>query len=209
MFMGGSGVPPATFVGMMFLDGGSGSIVLNLSSIPGIQVGDYVFVFSQGGSVSAGYTSITGGGWSQDNYTWPAYTYACSVSHKKLTDLSSVTLSGMSVKTVMVVAYRGASRATRKSIAESVISTLTIPGFVRATDCVGVICSMFDRDNVNLPNFAVPSPWVRRSIQTIAFFRASVADALKRSDYVDGASLTWTTLGTGNARTAMMYELRI
>ena len=209
MFMGGSGVPPATFVGMTFADGGSGSVVLNLSSIPGIQVGDYVFVFSQGGSVTAGYTSITGGGWSQDNYTWPSYNYACSVSHKKLTDLSSVTLSGMAVKTVMVVAYRGASRATRKSITESATSSLTIPGFVRTTDCVGVVSPMFDRDNVSLPNFTVPSPWVRRSILTLGFFRMSIADALKRSDYVDGASLTWTNLGSDFVRTAMMYELRI
>lgn len=204
MFMGGGAtVLHATFVGMAFTT----SNTFSLSLIPGLQVGDYVFLFCQAGA--SDYGKISRPGWSADNYTWPQFNYRSTVFHRQITAIESVTISGMSAQTYMLAAYRGASRASRKSITISSTSTLVAPGFNRAPDCVGVLCSIFDRDNETPANFTVPSPWVRRSIQTVNFFRASVADALPRASYVDGASLTWSSLGLGVARVAMMYEMRL
>jgi hypothetical protein len=213
MFMGGSGLPPALFVGTASqYVAGEGWVALNLAGIAGLQVGDYVLAFTISGP-GASYGVINpASGWSVDNYRWtPGYGYPSTVFHRRLVSLTAPSIYMYGPSGVVLVAYRGASRAARKVISyeDDGNSIHVVPGFVRQNDCVGVVCQIWDRD-VGGTDFTVSSGWTRR-IMAAPFVEAAIADSLPRNAYVDGAPMTWGGLGVDGpyAEVAMMYELRI
>lgn len=213
MFMGASGLPPAVFVGAasQAVPGGVWT-TLNFAGIAGLQIGDYVLAFTIT-SPEPTYGLISpSAGWTTDNYRWtPAYGYPSSVFHRQLASLTAPKVYMPNGSGVIIVAYRGASRASRKVISydDDGNNTHVVPGFVRQNDCVGVVCQIWDRDTDGT-DFTVSAGWTRRAMAQ-PFLETAIADALPRNAYVDGASLTWGGLGIAGpyGQVAMMYELRI
>lgn len=209
MFMGGGGLRPAQFVGShmhgIAIDAGTAQI----AQVPGIAPGDYAFIVCVTNSAS-GYFSTTSPGWAVDNFaSGPGY--RTSVFHKRISDLSNPVISnpGGIVGGAMIFAYRGVGRAARRSVVDdknTASSGLIIPGFVRNTDCVGVVSVAQSRtDGITT---AMPSgDFIRRAIGTPGVFTQTFADALPRPDYVDGGAVSWSALT--NYKVGMLYELRL
>lgn len=213
MFMGGSGIPAATYVGstsQQLPTGPLGDLSqanLNLGAIAGLQIGDYIFAFVQGqGAFTHGNLSPA---WTQDNFTWTSGGWRNSVHHTCLASLTPPRLIAPVGSSVIIAAYRGASRAFRRSVTQDTDgnSTHVVPGVTRETDCVGLVSNIFDADTAT-SGFAVSSGWTKR-IEASSSFRGAVADVLPRNSYADGAALTWSALGTPSTQVAQMYELRV
>ncbi|MET3527270.1 hypothetical protein [Phenylobacterium koreense] len=202
MFMGGS-LGSAQYVGSLFQAIGPSSTI-NLAAA-GAQVGDYAFVSCV--TNTSGYFSAISSGWNVDNFTFGAGYYS-SVFHRRITSLD-VTIAHPFGGGAMIGVYRGASRAARRSVVnDNAIANpvLTIPGFTRNTDCVGVVSMAQSR--LAGQSTAVPSgDFVRRGIDSPDLFTQAFGDALARDDYVDGANVTWNPLT--DYCVGMLYEMRL
>ncbi len=209
MFMGGSGVRPAEYVGAFFQPSvgtpvGS-ALIMN---IPGIAVGDYVFVVCASNS-GGGYFTVADPGWEADNFTFGSG-YRTTVFRRKIDSVHapSIYQSGGSPYGAMMFAYRGPSRAVRRSVLDGPYTgtTLVIPGLARNTDCVGVVSIAQSRVE-GLTTVSPSAGFTRRAIGTPGNFTQTFADALAKADYVDGASVTWSSIT--DYRVGMLYEMRI
>lgn len=209
MFMGAQGIRPAEYVGAFFQHNvGTPVGSALLQNIPGVAVGDYVFVVcaTQSGS---GYFTTSDAGWDVDNITFGSG-YRSTVFRRKIVAVQSLSIYGSGVPYgAMMSAYSGASRAERRTVVNDLdidTNSTTIPGFVRSADCVGVV-SLFASRTEDITT-AVPSgDFVRRGIDTPNHFTLAVGDALPRADYVDGQDVTWSNTGTHVV--GMNYELRV
>lgn len=220
-FMADPGIPRATFVGyatMLAPSGGPPEFTyaqVNIGAIAGAKVGDLCLIFNTGSSGS-NYSRMLSSGWATDNYTWtPGYGYRASVFWKVLDandlGLAQTSIYALQSSGIVIVIYRGATSAVRKVISydDDHDDTHTVPGFTRAANCVGAVCVISDRD-LDALDFGVSAGWTERLNTNVYAFRWDVADALAASDYVDGASIVWTNLGTSGpwAQVAQVYELR-
>lgn len=215
----------ASFVGQQHLDGSiTGTTTLPLAAT-GAQAGDYCLVFTYWQNTDP-YPTITGGsgGWSRDNYTWtPDFGYKNTTLHKKLTalDLSSTVqlantlLSGV-VPMIGIVVYRNPNSAVRRTIYydDNGLTTSSTPGFTKSYTCIGVVAYIVDRDvTVNISAAIAGGVIVERAdFQSgVAFGQASIADALGKTDYPDGATINWTGLANDGpyAQVSQLYELLI
>lgn len=202
MLMGAGGLPPAEFVGS-YIHEVIGTATVGLGMISGLRAGDYVLMFA---STNSSPTQPDIPGWDRENHTWgPGYT--TTTYRRRITSPASFVVSGWAESTLTIVAFRGATRSARRSIAGggSLYTSLTLAGVTRQPDCVGLMSVLSDRQ-AGLDNFTVSSGWTRRAIQTVGNFRMSTADVLPRLSYVDGTSLTWGALG-GNYVGGQLYEL--
>lgn len=223
-FMADTDIPRATFIGYTtaLVPSSDGPdfmfATLAIAAIPGIKVGDFCLVFVTSPSFPryGALASGTAGAWPQDNYVWtPGYGYRTSVFRKVL-DADDIRIGTFGLTyapsaAAVAVVYRGATSAVRKVISQDDDhdDTQTVPGFTRAANCVGVVCAMTDRD-VDATDFGVSVGWTERMNATLSAWRFDIADALAATDYVDGASIVWSNLGTSGpwAQVVQVYELR-
>jgi hypothetical protein len=219
--MGGASVARATFVGYVTatLPASGGidftSVEPAIGAISGIQAGDICLVFVTGQSADHyGSMGSADGAWPQDNYVWtPSYGYRTSVFRKVISaaDLAAnvFSMSYVPSSSVVAVVYRGATSAVRRTISYDADGdgSQTVPGITRAANCVGVICGMTSRDTT-ANNFGVTAGWTERMTLNLSDWRIDIADALGAADYVNGANIVWSNLGT-SSQVAQVFELLI
>lgn len=206
MFMGGSGLPRAKYVGSYFQPSVGTPVGSALfQNIPGLDPEDYVFVVCATNSASA-YFTTPDTGWEVDNFAFGAG-YRTTVFRRKSPTALSIYGSG-SAYGAMMFAYRGVSRVTRRSVLEAPYTSgnIIVPGFARNGDCVGVV-SVAETRAEGLTTVSPSSGFTRRAISTPGNFTQTFADALAKADYVDGASVTWSSIT--DYRVGMLYEMRI
>lgn len=204
MLMAANRPRPAEFVGAALQTIGASPGTINLGAIPGLQVGDYVFLFC---SANSFVNPPDLPGWDRDNVVWGSG-YRMTTYRRRIVSTANVTVLDLADAAVEVAAYRGATRAARRTVATTLgpNPTLSVPGVTRAGDSVGLLSMISDRD-ATTEDFTPSSGWTRRLLGTAGpGMRMSSADALPRASYTDGASMTWS--GTsGGYRAAQLYEL--
>lgn len=201
MFLGAGGLTPSEFVGaaLQTISGSPGTV--NLTAVSDLEEGDYVLLFfSKTGTLNPDDIP----GWERESLVWGSG-YRNITFHRRIASTAPLAVVGLAGAALVIAAYRGASRAARRTVATSLGGPLIVPGVTRAADSVGLVSMISDRD-ADTGDFTPSSGWTRRALGNAGVMRVAEADVLPRASYTDGASMSWANT-SGGYRAVQIYEL--
>lgn len=172
------------------------SQVVSFAGAAAGQLAIIIVNFATSASPPAGWTQVT-------NFTWPTFGYRTCVYYKVLTagDIStgSVTVTGLqTTATCMALFYAGASALASVQTATTTTASLAIPGFTKSVNCKGIVGYCTTRAVASTPG--APGTMTNRIANfATANFKSRADDILTPSNYTNGSTLTYTTVGTTEA----------
>lgn len=181
-----------TFVGALSHIPSTSTSIVPLPA--GTMIGDYVVIFTELDTTSAGSNVIAGGTFTKVARAW---WYNASLHHGVLSTnpASGITMSNLGGPTgmVMVGVWRGASTAgVLRDVGSSATNgpSLVLPGATPPVGFKAVISLLSDRDTDVTP--VVPAGWTPRLQGAGGAFRGAIADMLTTP--YGGTDVTWTGL---------------
>lgn len=176
-------------------------------SLAGASVGDLALIVVQNGNTTptdpAGWNKITMPVWTTLSYVNVVYWKVLAAGDFSSPPTVDGLLSGASG---VFAAYRGPASVSLKSATDVTSATLTVPGFVKAAKCMGVVIVSFDRDPGSNPAPPAAAGISHRVDATSTFFKADLFDFAQSQDYPE-ASLTFTGYDAASEQRGIVLEL--
>ncbi|OHB28152.1 MAG: hypothetical protein A2790_12095 [Phenylobacterium sp. RIFCSPHIGHO2_01_FULL_69_31] len=202
--MGQSG--PVEFASAAATTGAGAATDVTLSKPTGVEVGDFVAVLVPDTLATASISTTGGATWSRSYQAASGNRDGAVLCWKVLTATDVSNAWVLSHLGALAVAFRyhgyGALSAAVRSSDANTSSSLTLSGFGKDVRTYGTLSFLRAQGS---PTAVLPSGFAARYDQLQGATRIVAAD--NNGGYVDGASVTWAGLATGNGSAAFLVEV--